>query len=266
MYLWVILATFIAILGSYNLSVRPDMDRIHAENKATVFIDKFRYQQNALKDYLSSLGTFQTGQTRVSYFPEFGINISSCSSNEGEDDENGENKRIGCYNEDADFTKHLPLGYNLPTGDTAPVSKVFCFTNENYSTNCTSTATESCCSDEYTGIFVISFQPIHSRWLHQASDDKYKLNTDLLRALTKIPGYGSVIGYTTTESGEMVISGGQHITKSVTTTDEDGNSTTTIHDDIKYQKIFPAVQNDADFKRLDCDEKPCLFAIKQIYD
>ena len=46
MYLWVVIATFITIIYSYNLPVRADLDRVHAESRAGVVVTKFFAQHN----------------------------------------------------------------------------------------------------------------------------------------------------------------------------------------------------------------------------
>ena len=61
MYLWIIIATFIAMLASFNLSVRPDMDRVFAETKASVVITKFNALHNGVKDYFNSQAPAKTG-------------------------------------------------------------------------------------------------------------------------------------------------------------------------------------------------------------
>ena len=67
MYLWVVLATFIVALYSYNLSVRSDLDRVFAETKASVVIAKFRALHNGVKDYFNSQAPSKTGLTHVTY-------------------------------------------------------------------------------------------------------------------------------------------------------------------------------------------------------
>lgn len=250
MYLWVILATFITILYSYNLSVRPDLDRVHAESKASVFIAKFRAQQNALKECFSAKQTSRTGLTSVPYYPGDGINSST-----GND-----------WSGDTDFTAALPAGYHLETGDNVPISKVFCFYDENYATNCSSAtpAAPSCCSGEYTGIYVVSFQKIPSRWYNKAVS---KPNTDLISAMSKIGGYGNSLGYTTKQDGKFILSGGRQVVTSYTTeTDEDGNPVQNENKAFEFREIFPGIQNDPDFKET-CDKEKthCIFAIQQIY-
>ena len=54
MYLWVVIATFMVAILSYNLSVRPDIDRAYMETKAQTVIAKFKAQHNALMGYIAS--------------------------------------------------------------------------------------------------------------------------------------------------------------------------------------------------------------------
>lgn len=126
MYLWVVIATFITILLSYNLSVRPDMDRAYAETRASVAIAKFRALHNGVKDYLNSQAPEKTGQTRVTYYPGTGVNVSTPEGSQASS------------LTDEDIRNYLPVGYikadetlddiaNI-TGGGKIVSKVFALT------------------------------------------------------------------------------------------------------------------------------------------
>lgn len=253
MYLWVVLATFITILYSFNISIRADMDRVHAETKAGIVLTKFRAQHNAVKEYLNSQAPEKTGQTRVTYYPGDGFNSTTGAdlSKDGSAQEGGINYRN-------EIEKYLPVGYE-PDGET--VSKVFCLENGNpASPQCASGADGSCCSNEYMGVYVVSFRTIPSRWINKIT----KLpNADLLGAMAHTNGYGSNFGYTDQIDGKLVISGGNFETK--TTVDAEGNSS--VSRNFRHREIFNAVKNDPDFKDSKCNETGvhCLYAIQQIY-
>jgi len=239
MYLWVVIATFITILYSYNVSVRPDLDRVHAETKANVTVAKFRAQHNAVKDYLNSQSMAKTNQTAVTYFPGDGVNISSGTGNEL----------------DGDIAQYLPVGF---VEDEETVTKVFCLEEGLGSNdNCTSTG-PSCCSNDYTGIYVVSFRMLPSRWINKVTKMP---NADVLGAMAKSRGFGKVIGYTDTIDGKLVLSGGQMVQEH----DDTGKKVGVPK--FEYHEIFEAVKNDADFMEKRCHEENvhCLYAIQQIY-
>lgn len=254
MYLWVVLATFITILYSYNLSVRADLDRIHAETKAGVVIAKFRAQHNAVKEYLNSQAPDKTGQSRVTYFPGDGFNSTT-----GADFAKDGSESEGAANYIGEVAKYLPVGYET---DSSTVSKVFCLKDGNSSSpQCSSGGGGSCCSDEYMGIYVVSFRDIPSRWFNKKTGMP---NADLLGAMVHSSGYGNSIGYLDKIDGKLAISGGMKL-EGTTSVDENGNPVE--NKTLKYREVFEAVKNDADFKRKGCDDpdKHCLFAIQQIY-
>lgn len=219
MYLWVILATFITLLYSYNLSVRPDMDRVHAETKARVIIDKFMAQHNAFKDYLTSLETSKTGQLTVPYAPGQNINGGNDKDILSSDCKIYSTGQDGYVQEDnknceAVIKGYLPLGYKLksdPKDSNRIVSEIFCFDHDNngYAEQCNISRDingGSCCNNNNTEIFIITYQHLPKRWMNKETKT---LNADFLGALSKVPGYGRIIGYTRHEGSDIILSGGQ---------------------------------------------------------
>ena len=55
MYIWVVLATFIAILYGFNLSVRSDMRQIYVEPQAEAAVSKIVIQHKAAVKYIGDL-------------------------------------------------------------------------------------------------------------------------------------------------------------------------------------------------------------------
>ena len=237
MYLWVVVATFITILYSYNVSVRPDLDRVHAETKAGVTVARFRAQHNAVKDYFNSRATDKIGQQYVDYFPGDGKNVTV-----------GRNLSV-------DWGKYLPVGFKE---DSEVVSKVFCLEGGKIdSSQCTS-AEGSCCSYENTGIYVVSFRMMPQRWRNKVTKMP---NADLLGAMANVRGFGKTFGYVDKIDGKLVLSGGRLYY------DVDDKGERSRDASFGYQEIFDAVKTDEDFKAKGCDneESHCLFAIQQIY-
>ena len=56
MYIWVVLATFIAILYSFNLTTRSDMREIYVEPQAEAIVSKMLLQHRAAENYARDLG------------------------------------------------------------------------------------------------------------------------------------------------------------------------------------------------------------------
>lgn len=259
MYLWVVIATFIAILYSYGLPVRPDMDRVFAESRAGVALTKFRALHNGVSGYFTSQSPEKTGQTYVTYYPGDGVNISS---------EEGSTGNALTVEQVSPF---LPVGYakegdsledisNISGGGKI-VSKVFCFDEGDTTKSCVSGVDGSCCSDSClsdsgcTGIYVVSFTQLPSRWINKLSKMP---NADMMGALTQVNGYGKNFGYTDTVDGKLVISGGFSKREAI-------NAGQDYKRVFEYHEIFPAVVNDPDFKELGCDKVHCLYAVQQIY-
>ncbi len=262
MYLWVVLATFIVALSSFNLSVRSDMDRIFAETRAGVVLAKFRALHNGVKDYFNSQAPSKTGQDYVTYYPGDGVNVTT----QGETGE-------GTLTID-DIRDYLPVGYaragdqledvaNI-TGGGEIVSKVFCFEEGDTTKQCVSGGDGSCCSNDCledgvcSGIYVVSFTQMPSRWINK---ETLNPNADMRMAVAKIRGYGSTFGYTETVDGKLVLSGGRMVQH------YDAGGVPVGDEEFEYFEIYEAVQSDEDFKRIGCDQEDvhCLFAIQQIY-
>ncbi len=263
MYLWVVIATFITILLSYNLSVRPDMDRAYAETRASVAIAKFRALHNGVRDYLISRAPQLTGLTRVDFYPGDGVNISKT-------DGDGSQYKVLTYDLIKDY---LPIGYaqegktlddvaNI-TGGGKIVSKVFCFADANTDAQCVSGVDGSCChisADGATGakIYVVTFTQMPTRWINKVSNLP---NADMMAAMAHVHGYGRLFGYTETRGGKLLLSGG----KLVQNYDDYGNPIGA--EKLERLEIYKAIKNDADFQKSGCNKENvhCLFEIEQIY-
>ncbi|MBQ8870915.1 MAG: hypothetical protein IJ019_06030 [Alphaproteobacteria bacterium] len=238
MYLWVVIATFITILYSFNLPIRADLDRAYAETKAGVVISKFHAQHNAVKDYFNSRARDKIGQSSVDYYPGDGVHISSGSGTD-----------IG-----SEIGKYLPIGFSE---DTSTISKVYCLENgDRAASQCTS-GERSCCSDEYTGIYVVSYRELPSRWINKVTKMP---NADILGFMGKARGFGKNFGYTDTIDDKLILSGGQLIKEF----DESGEQVGDAK--FEYHEIFEAVKNDPDFAKCMSENVHCLYAIQQIYD
>lgn len=242
MYLWVVIATFITILYSYNISVRSDLDRVHAETRASVAVAKFRAQHNAVKDYLNSQSMAKTGQNSVTYYPGDGVHIKAGT---------------GTEIEMSQIENYLPVGFSE---DAETVTKVYCIEEgDPNSPNCDSGGGPSCCSNDYTGIYVVSYRQLPSRWINKITTLP---NSDVIGAMAKGRGFGKVIGYTDTIDGKLVLSGG-HLVYEI----DENTGERTKNAEFEYKEIYKAIREDPDFIEARCDQENvhCLYAIQQIY-
>jgi len=271
MYLWVLLATFMVALLSFNISVRPDADRQYTEAKAQTIITKFRVQHNAFKDYIASkrltVYRLSEGETTVDY--RSGVTYN------GGDISGPTNANL---NGD-DVKSYLPFGFEP---DSETFSKVYCFvdndTNEanNYPTTCENdsaiqTSPDTCCAEEGVAVYVVSWRKIPSRWVARGGDDDKPERpvSDMLSVISKAEGYGYSFGYITTpeNSNEAVISGGMYESQ-VPVTDSEGNQTGEYTYEFSYKPIFQVLKNDDDFKQIcminGAIKQPCLIAVNRV--
>lgn len=233
------------------------MDRVFAETRAGVVISKFRALHNGVRDYFNSQSPDKTGLSRANYYPGDGVNVTQ--------PEDGSIKSLTID----EVASYLPVGYAKDgaslddiaslTGGGEIVSKVFCFDEGNTSEQCVSGVDGSCCSNECiddsncSSIYVVSFTQMPSRWINKVSNLP---NADMISALSHMRGYGKDFGYTDIKDGKVILSGGRFMVD---------NSNGQEYFDT--WELFPAIVNDEDFKRLECDKDNvhCLFAIQQIY-
>jgi len=241
MYLWVILATFVVAILSYNLSVRPDTDRAFNETKAQTVIAKFKAQHNAFASFIYarrlSLTDAQIGGiTTVKYCSGVGyangeIIGNSCN---GFTDPSITKEAVGNY---------MPIGYKAQTGI---YSKVFCFKGEaeDYTKTCDADGV-ACCADTDAKVYVVSFQTIPSNWINHTTNTP---TTDMQVSMAGTKGYGSTFGFNVREDT------GQHISGGVIDNEKH----------LVYRPIYSAILSDPDYTSKCGDNKLCFIAIQQV--
>lgn len=161
MYIWVILATFIAILYGFNLSVRPDMRQIYVEPQAEAAVSKIVLQHQAAEKYVSSLAAqniaFTKGKIEVQTFEDF-MTFGFTPS----------------YDED---------------GQTPYVTAMYCLDKNSpqYSQEVVQ------CDDPNAINFLITYGCVPQRW---KSIQGGRPSNDLINAMRTVMGRGSNFGYT----------------------------------------------------------------------
>lgn len=250
MYLWIVIATFMVALISYNLSVRPDVDRAYMETRASTIITKFRVQHNAFKEYIAS---FKLSKDSVDSAVPYSSGLTYTGGELLTEKSYGNPTDIQLDAEKVE--KRMPYGFE-PYPDT--FSKVFCFRiisydmDQDYEQTCeqVSAGDVRCCADSMSRVYVISWQKIPSRWI--GSDGKPI--SDMRAALSKSEGYGYAIGYIVNNdeiTSHPVVSGGM------------GMGIKNGKRVLKYQPVYTAVTQDSDYQAT-CKNKPCLIAINQV--
>ncbi|MBP5616085.1 MAG: hypothetical protein J6X42_06040 [Alphaproteobacteria bacterium] len=265
MYLWVVLATFIVAILSYNLSVRPDMDRTYMETKAKTAIARFRLQHSAFYSYIDSKRLMVDKQYQggtVPYFSGLYYNNNKLWHLDNHNYASEISTTTGLNVND--IQPYLPAGYT-PRADI--YSKVFCFKQtpgdngieSDYTKVCENDGMEAtCCSESNVAVYVVSFQPMPSSWLNKSG----RPTSDMMIAITKTDGYGKSFGYNQVKDTSHdlpeeeklpnypIISGGfgYGVNNSFT---------------LKYQRIYPAILADKNYQD-NCAGKTCFIAIKKV--
>lgn len=164
MYIWVVLATFMALLYSFNLAIRGDERKIQieplAEAEVSKFIIRHRMGQNYVRD--------RTPKT-----------VNSPYGNDGDKITYDKGELI-CDNELKDYR---PVGFIC---DNAYKTEVFCTEKDDWSTEI-----DDCTSDQAIR-FLVTYGPIPQRWLNLSSDTP---SNDFLNALQNMVGIDTSIGY-----------------------------------------------------------------------
>jgi len=279
MYLWVLLATFMVALLSFNLSIRPDSDRALMETKAQTIITKFRVQHYGFAHYIASkkLTKAQLSsqdplvkKDSVDYASKVGYNDGNVLGVPSELNEAITSELVNTQ----DIQKYLPYGFQT---DATIYSKVFCFkpqtfeSDENYDTVCENDISipfdlrKTCCAASGTDVLVISWQKMPPRWISHTTQ---KPLSDMMSAMTKSEGYGSTIGFVTNvdDASGPVVSGGMYRTP-IAQIDSEGKPTGKYTYELKYRPIYNILIEDDDFKDCVNENKiknPCLIAINKV--
>ena len=172
MYIWVLRATFIAILYSFNLPTRSDMREIYVEPQAEAIVSKMLLQHRAAENYARDLGY-------TSYYPGNVDFKLLCQKN------------------------YLPYGLEgCNPSDTSKISRrqeiqsrIYCLdkSSSGYSKSVTGCpGSPSCCSQDNAYNYVVTYGCVPQRWRNIKTG---KPNNDLLNAIKNTVGVGVNIGY-----------------------------------------------------------------------
>lgn len=163
MYIWVVLATFLAMLASYSLSIRSDMREVTIEPIAEAALGMFISQHEGAYQYVKyKKYPYTAGRKIVNYTP-------------------------GVIAEN-DIINEMPKGYNLNGSYT---SQIFCMNpamTEAYSN-------QAACNDKKNQKMLITYGPVPFKWAN-LYDYRQLPNKDFMSAMRRIVNAGENLGYT----------------------------------------------------------------------
>ena len=144
MYIWMILATFIVVLATFNLSPRADIEKVQLAPLAEAAVTKFLSQHNAAVEYATKV---------TKEMLSGGVGFSGSVT-----------QLTGCNNGVGDLCDYLPIGYHYT--ENAYYSSVYCLNGhvKDAEGNITKTAgqeTEDCSTAVR---YVITFGRVPQRW------------------------------------------------------------------------------------------------------
>lgn len=161
MYLWMILATFMAILASFGLSYRADMREITISPKAETVVARIVQKQKAAIKYVYDNSPPEKGMLRPAYVQG----------------------RI----DDDDLTGYLPYGFN---DDGKFISYIYCIDSRSENTGFDTPSAG--CGEDYTISYLITYGCVPERWRLLSTGGP---NMDLLTVMRKYMDYGNNFGY-----------------------------------------------------------------------
>lgn len=161
MYIWVVLATFLAILASYTLSPREDVRKLTVEPLAEVYIAKMVTQHQAALSYVKYQKKPYTTSNQNEFAP-IALNKDHLQS-------------------------YFPVGHSYTREF---YSKIYCMdeTAEN------AFPASAACREKKNKKAVVTFAPIPLRWLNTHVDPE-RPNVDFLNAMKNTVHGGIIFGY-----------------------------------------------------------------------
>lgn len=144
MYIWVILATFIVAIYSFNLSHRSDMKELYILPQAEAIIGKMITQHKAARKFLQDQTPPDNGQSVVSFFP-------------------------GELTVEDNLEVYLPYGFKNSRDGGDFRTLIYCLdgtdpTLSSEAPSCSGGGAVSCCSDPDVVGFLVTFGCVPRKW------------------------------------------------------------------------------------------------------
>lgn len=170
MYIWVILATFIVALYSFNLSHRADMREVMTIPQAEAILGKMITQQNAAKKYIEDHRPPRSGDV-VSYFP-------------------------GELMPDGNLKKYLPYGFVNDRADGEFRTLIYCLNANDQHLATQATVSEgqltSPCAEDNAITYVVTFGCTPRKWRNPKTNAP---KTEFFKVLLGITISSVEVGY-----------------------------------------------------------------------
>ena len=179
MYLWVILATFLASLAVFSTSYRPDIKKIAVEPKAEAVVAKMYLQHEAMRKFVETNWHKAPGSVTPGEWSPRGSNAS-----------------------------YAPYGFDADGGGINFTSKIYCLASKDRGVypshfhqlpiGCTNGhdlyhAISNCCDEKDATMFLLTYGEIPSKWRNPVNG---KPRPELLDAMRTSRGYINGLGYT----------------------------------------------------------------------
>ena len=171
MYIWVILATFLAALYAFNLSYRSDLRSVEIEPIAQALISKLIIKQKAAaqyidantppKAYIQNEDGTQSPSDTVTYSAGI-ISIDNLRESEGK--------------------TYLPFGFK---DDENVSAEIYCLNRNDYNSALS-------CSNANALTYLVAYMPLPQRWLNVKTGLP---NNDIVAAMKKLVEYDAGFGY-----------------------------------------------------------------------
>lgn len=171
MYIWVILATFMVALYSFNLTFRADLRSVEVEPVARALISKLIIKQQAAGRYIRgntpphAHTTDAEGNTIASDTITYSAGILTLDQLQP-----------------SEGVTYLPYGYK---DDGTVTTEIYCIDRND-------PKTARNCSDDNAVRYLVAYMPIPQRWLNVKTGLP---NNDLNAAMKELIGYDSSFGY-----------------------------------------------------------------------
>ncbi len=165
MYIWVILATFLAMLASYTLAPRADMREVTVEPLAQAELGKFYSQHRAGYEYVRLHKPPYTGSKKYNNYSPGILSESTLRS-------------------------YLPFGHILSGEYT---TQIFCM-NEDMTAEL-SGGDNGPCNEPGGHKALVTYGPIPERWVNLEAEPEQP-NADFMNAIRSMSYAGEVVGYT----------------------------------------------------------------------
>lgn len=213
MYIWVVLATFLAMLASYTLSIRSDIRTVTVEPLAEAEIGKLVTKHRAAQAYIRFRQYPYTNNSDPNY-ADFQAGVLTTQN----------------------VNSYLPFGH---VNDLRYVSQMFCM-NENMTTAYSGSGSNNPCSVRTNNKILITYGKIPLRWLNQGTSLEEPIN-DFMNAMRNMVEGGIEMGYT------APVQAGTSTQKNIS-----NSSVRIINRDRDDMYVPRAIVNDATFKSV-CD-------------